>query len=305
MRSEGGCPSRSPPPDVGTDRTPGHPDRGEHGSEHRRGRGSIGLSEAAEQGTFNVGTAQRVVARVPDPAAGGEVLKLTYTIPAGTTAGVYAKCFPRRAASGSHRPRASGCQGRAPPEQGRQVTAAIEIKGSAGLQRIPLELQPDWHPVEQTIDWPAIGAVKEVVVLVNGISDREPATGTLLIDARFEQLSPLRRLSMSLAAQIRRHHPGRPGPLVPGGTARGTRAGDRGSVAETEAEERREPFPAPPLSAARVLLADLVQGGGVVLIALLVVETFVLGDRGRSIPAGRPWAWPSRGPRWRSGGISG
>ena len=123
--------------------------------------------------------------------------------------------------------------------------------------------------------------MKEVVVLVNGINDREPATGTLLIDARFEQLSPLRRLSMSLAARF--------GGIILAGLAlsflvgllRATSGRRSWRVAETGAEERREPFPAPPRSAVRLLLADLVQGVGVVLIALLVVETYVLGGRGR------------------------
>ena len=107
---------------------------------------SIGLAEAAEQGTFNVGTAHAVVARVSDPAAGGEVLKLTYTIPRGTTAGVYAKGFPAELRADRIDLVRVGVK-RATPEQGRQVTAAIEIKGSAGIQRIALELQPDWHPV--------------------------------------------------------------------------------------------------------------------------------------------------------------
>ena len=197
----------------------------------------MALPEAAEQGTFNVGNAHAAVARVPDPAAGGEVLKLTYTIPRGTTAGIYTKGFPPELRADHIDLLRVGVRSTS-PDQGRQITAAIEIKGSAGLQRIPLELQPDWHPVEQAIDWPAIGAVKEVVVLVNGINDREPATGTLLIDARFEQLSPLRRLSMSLAAAIRRRRPGRPGPLVPGRDCSGQhRAGDRGASAEAETED--------------------------------------------------------------------
>ena len=55
------------------------------------------------------------------------------------------------------------------PDQARQMTAAIEIKGTAGVQRIPLEIHSDWVPVEQTIDWPVIGTVKEVVLLVNSI----------------------------------------------------------------------------------------------------------------------------------------
>ena len=168
------------------------------------------------------------------------------------------------------------------PEQGRQITAAIEIKGSAGVQRIALELQPDWHPVEQTIDWPTIGTVKEVVVLVNGISDREPATG------HAPDRCPVRATLSSPPAQhvvggaIRRRRPGRPGPLVPGGTARG----DFGP-AIAAASRRRRPrndgsrFPRRRGRPLRLLLADLIQGVGVVLIALLVVETYVLGARGR------------------------
>ena len=83
------------------------------------------------------------------------------------------------------------------PGQARQITAAIEIKGTSGLQRIPLEIRSDWIPVEQTIDWPVIGTVKEVVLLVNSISDRSAASGTILIDARFDRLPVLRKLSLS------------------------------------------------------------------------------------------------------------
>ena len=204
--------------------------------------GAIGLPDAADQGTFNVGTAHVVITRMFDPAAGGEVLKLTYTIPAGTTAGMYAKGFPPELRA-DHIDFLRVSIKSTSPDQRRQITAAIEIKGSAGLQRIPLELQSDWHPVEQTIDWPTIGVVREVVVLVNGIIDQESATGTLLIDAEFAQLSPLRRLSMSLAARFV--------VIVLAGLGLSFLAGLLGasgwrsrSMAE-KAGERREPFPAP------------------------------------------------------------
>ena len=136
-----------------------------------------------------------------DPAAGGEVLKLTYTIPRGSTAGLYAKAFPPGLRADHIDLVRVGVRSTA-PDQRRQITVAIEIKGSAGLQRITLEVQPDWQPIEHHVDWPSIGAMREVVVLVNSINDHEPATGTILIDARFEQLSYLRRLSMSPAARF-------------------------------------------------------------------------------------------------------
>ena len=56
--------------------------------------GSISLSSAAEQGTFNVGAAHAVLSRVYDPAVGSEVLSLTYAIPESSAAGIYAKGFP-------------------------------------------------------------------------------------------------------------------------------------------------------------------------------------------------------------------
>jgi hypothetical protein len=56
--------------------------------------GPIRLTDAAERGAFNVGAALASVSTQPDPAAGTEVLKLDYTMPRGTAAGVWAKAFP-------------------------------------------------------------------------------------------------------------------------------------------------------------------------------------------------------------------
>src|SRR3954452_24329729 len=51
------------------------------------------LSEAAEQGTFNVGAARASVTNQPDLSGRGEILRLDFTFPPGTAAGVYAKSF--------------------------------------------------------------------------------------------------------------------------------------------------------------------------------------------------------------------
>ena len=92
----------------------------------------------------------------PIRTAGGEVLKLSYTIPRGTTAGVYTKGFPPELRADHIDLVRVGVKS-ATPDQGRQVAAAIEIKGSAGVQRIALELQPDWHPSSR----PSIGRPSE------------------------------------------------------------------------------------------------------------------------------------------------
>ena len=53
--------------------------------------GSVSLTEAGEQGTFNVGPTEANLARSFEPAVVGDVLRLKYTIPAGSTVGVFAK----------------------------------------------------------------------------------------------------------------------------------------------------------------------------------------------------------------------
>ena len=53
----------------------------------------IRLSEAPSRGRSTSGPRGRS-SRVTDQAAGGDVLKLDYTIPQGAAAGIYAKSFP-------------------------------------------------------------------------------------------------------------------------------------------------------------------------------------------------------------------
>src|SRR4051812_41897637 len=53
------------------------------------------LSDAAQQGTFNVGAAQVSIGHVSERGV-GDVLELTYTVPQGTAAGVWSKEFPAR-----------------------------------------------------------------------------------------------------------------------------------------------------------------------------------------------------------------
>ena len=157
---------------------------------------SSALCEAAEQGTFNVGPASAVVRRVTDLTAGGDVLKLDYTIPPGTAAGIYAKSFP----GGLSADRVDVAQlaaKAASPEQRDQIVLAVEIKGSAGVQRIPLPIHPDWAPVEEIVNWPAIGTLSEVVVSVSPTAQSGTAQGSIAIDIRFKRLSILRKLGMS------------------------------------------------------------------------------------------------------------
>ena len=237
--------------------------------------GPIRLSEAAEQGTFNVGAARASVTREADPRGGGDLLKLDFTIPPGAAAGLYAKSFPGPM-DGEHVDivrMALKAQGTEPV---RQVAAALEIKGAAGVQRIPLPIPPEGTPVEEALDWPAIGALREVVLSVSHTGEGGPATGTILIDGRFEQLSPVRKLGMlrwARAAGVLLAS------LLLAMLVGFLRSATRRSVARIG--------PALPVRPSWVqgLREDLVRGSGAVFMVLLALAIFQLGEQ-RPLDAG-------------------
>src|SRR5262249_38775635 len=127
-----------------------------------------------------------------------------------------------------------------------------------------------------------IGAFKEMVFSITRAGEGSPATGTILIDARFERLPVLRKLSLSPAVRL--------GgvilvsllcslliALVRSVSRRWSGDGQAGQ-AEQSLEPRlrveRSTWPGP-------LLGDLVRGVGTVLIALVVIQIYHLGAKGR------------------------
>jgi cyclic beta-1,2-glucan synthetase len=162
---------------------------------------AIHLSDAAEQGAFNEGAAQVAVSRVFDPTVGGDVVQLDYRLPRGMAAGFWAKAFPERLRPDSFELVRLGLK-TADPNQSRQIAVRVEIKGTVGIQQIPLHLQPSWTFLEETVDWQKIGTLTEVVALVSRLGDDESAVGTVYLDVRFDQLPLLRKLSMSPGARI-------------------------------------------------------------------------------------------------------
>ena len=231
--------------------------------------GPIRLSDAAERGAFTEGDARAEVGRVADPSRGGDVLKLDYTIPPGKSAGVWAKAFPRELKADDVEIVRLGVKA-AGSDRSRRVAAAVEIKGSAGVQRISLEVHPDWTDAEQFVDWRAIGTPGEVVVVVKPVGEGETAAGTLLIDVRFERLPFLRRLSTSLGARFGAvllvSLLGAGLTALPRALA--GRRPNSGDVAATE-------------GSATGLRRDMVLGAGIVLIAVLAVAVFLVGGKGR------------------------
>jgi cyclic beta-1,2-glucan synthetase len=241
---------------------------------------AVRLLEAAERGTFNVGRAHATAEREFDPASGGDVLRLDYAIPSGAAAGVYAKAFPGGLGADRADLMRLGVKA-ADPDQARNIAVAVEIKGSAGLQRIPVEIHRHWRPIEEIVDWHSIGDFREVVCAVSRTGDDGPATGTILIDARFEQLSFLRQLSMSpgtrlggvflasllcsLLVALWRATIGR--------WPEGGLPGDVDASVET--------LHPPRVKWPRLLLGDLVRGAGLVFILLLAMQVYFEGAKGR------------------------
>src|SRR3954469_3730062 len=86
---------------------------------------AIRLSDATQSGAFNVGAGQAVVNRVVEPGEDQGALKIDFTLPKGTAAGVWAKAFPTgldRAHIDIVRLAVKGLD----PDQARRVNVALE-----------------------------------------------------------------------------------------------------------------------------------------------------------------------------------
>ena len=233
----------------------------------------IRLPDAAEQGAFNVGAARAVAGRATDPTA-GDVLKLDYTTPPGTAAGVWAKSFPEGLDADTIDVVSLGARAET-PDQARAATGAVEIKGSAGVQRIPFALSPDWTYREVPVDWPAVGRVKEVVVSITPEGGPGPATGTVYLDVRFERLPLLRRLST--------HPAGRAGGVLLVAGLAAALVGLARALGKGLSGEETFHLTPPAADIARPTGPgrDFVQGVGIVLIAGVVAGVYYLGGYGR------------------------
>jgi cyclic beta-1,2-glucan synthetase len=222
------------------------------------------LADAAEQGAFNVGPARAAATKANDPTA-GDVVRLDYSTPPGSAAGVWAKAFPRDLNAETVDVIRIGIRAET-ADQARQVTAAVEIKGSTGVQRIPVAVGTDWEYRELFVDWSAVGRLTEVVV---SISPRAgPTDGTVYVDARFERLPPLRRLSTTPTSRL--------GGVVALAIIGAAIAG-LVWLARRRHDRSAWETPTRPLPIAH----DFVRGVGVVAIAALAMAVYHIGGLGR------------------------
>jgi len=159
----------------------------------------VRLSDASERGAFNLGTARAVLETSTETAEARNAMRLTYTVPEGTTAGVWAKAFPEELNAANVDAVRVGVRADE-PAQARCVALAVELKGTSGTQWLPLNLQDDWSFRKEAVDWKTIGNLTEVVVLVR--PTRGEATGTIDLDAAFTRVSWMQRLGTFVGARI-------------------------------------------------------------------------------------------------------
>jgi cyclic beta-1,2-glucan synthetase len=235
----------------------------------RGGQSVIRLGDASQRGTFNVGPAEASLKQ------NGAETTVQYRLPPGTEAGLWSKGYPAGLSQGGVDVVHLGARLHEPAALG-SVTVALEIKGTAGTQRVPLGLHGGWSFHAERVEWPAVGTVKEVVVLISPSGDHDPSAvrqGALDVDVTFERLSWFRRLSTSPAGRI-------------AGVVALSLLGAavalllwRILAAATERDSHH---------AVRTgLLRDFVQGAGAVFIATLAIAVSALGERG---PLEAGWA---------------
>ncbi|MCU0857629.1 MAG: hypothetical protein MUC65_04410 [Pontiellaceae bacterium] len=157
--------------------------------------------DARQQGSFNIGAAQASISREFQKAPfNRDLLVITYSIPGQTAAGVWAKEYPSTLSAGSIDIIQLGIY--VPEGQGGDVAFAVEIKGSAGIQRFPVHLSSGWNTVRELIDWNRIGQLNETVLLIQRIGGDDPAVGLLRLDMTFQKLPLWQKLRSTLWGRL-------------------------------------------------------------------------------------------------------
>ena len=143
-----------------------------------------GPKDATGRGVFNIGAARGTVALVPDAEVSRDVLKLDYNLPSGAVTGVWTKGYPDALSAGAVDIARVGARA-ADPTKAADVSLSLEIKGSKGVQKVPVPVRGAWSSVQARIDWALIGDFKEAVFVLSPTgSDR---TGVVFLDIQFQK----------------------------------------------------------------------------------------------------------------------
>jgi len=154
---------------------------------------SFSILDAQEKGFFNMGPALGDVVSAKEESANKEVLKFDYTIFNGALVGVWTKSFPSDIRSDMVDAVRVGLKA-SNPEQLKQVSVKLEIKGNLAMQSVRLRLGSEWSYAEEAVDWNKIGPLKEVVFVVSPMDASKRLDGILYFDLNFKRLTPLQNI---------------------------------------------------------------------------------------------------------------
>ena len=153
---------------------------------------NFSIMQAGEKGFFNMGPAVGDVTSENDDDAKKEVLKFDYSIFNGSIIGLWTKNFPSNLTANAVDAVRIGVK--VPdPEQLRQISVKLEIKGEDGIQNIPLHLESGWNYLRESIEWNKIGALKEIVYVISPMYSDKRIGGILYFDLDFYKLTFLEK----------------------------------------------------------------------------------------------------------------
>ncbi|MFH0908028.1 MAG: hypothetical protein V1929_04640 [bacterium] len=145
------------------------------------------ILRAAEHGVFNMGPSQGDVEKVTDAETGCEVFELNYDASAGSAVGIWTKDFSAELeALSADRIRV----GVTVPDDVRHdlILLSVELKGSAAIQTIHLDLKPGRNTFFKLVDWNRIGDLHEAVFVIQPL-EGQSAAGKLFLALDFEKRS--------------------------------------------------------------------------------------------------------------------
>ncbi|MFA5256183.1 MAG: hypothetical protein WC419_05775, partial [Candidatus Omnitrophota bacterium] len=157
------------------------------------------ILQAGEKGFFNMGPAVGDVTPENDEDANKDVLKFDYSIFNGSIVGVWTKSFPSNFAADMVDAVKFGVK--VPdPEQLRQVSVKLEIKGESGVQVVPIHLESGWNYLRAPVEWNKIGKLKEIVYVVSPMYSDKKIGGILYFDLDLYKLTFLEKYLIPIKA---------------------------------------------------------------------------------------------------------